>query len=73
MLCSRIFPLAIAALFCAAAAAQTPLEVVSADLNASTRQITVTLVNHSAKTVVAYALDIAERLGRLRKSHESSR
>lgn len=61
MLYSHIFPLALGALFCGVAAAQTTqLEIVAADLDPDSQQITVTLLNHSTKTAVAYALSVRE-------------
>jgi hypothetical protein len=45
-----------------AALAQSPpqLEVVSAGLNPNSRQIAVTLVNHSLKNAVAWTLDVRQ-------------
>ena len=61
MLYARIFLLALSLLFCGSAAAQTTqLEVVSTDLDPDSQRITVTLLNHSAKIAVAYAIKVRE-------------
>jgi hypothetical protein len=53
----RVLPLA-ALLVMAAAAAETQLEMVSATIDQQAHHVDVALVNHSAKTAVAYVLEV---------------
>lgn len=56
---SRVIPIALL-LAATVAAAEPQLEVVSASLNPDLHQITVTLVNHSSKTAVAWLLEVRQ-------------
>lgn len=60
MLYSRIFPVALSAFFCAAATAQTHLQVISSNVDPLDHQRGVELFNTSDKTVVAYMLRITQ-------------
>lgn len=60
MFYSRIFPLALAALFCGGAAAQSHLQVVSSNVDALSHERSVELFNTSGKTAVAYMLRVKE-------------